>query len=513
MNKFPLFLNLDEIDDYNNQIKSVDKQVEYLEYTLKVFNEVREHKSEKDVAKFVEKYNLKRKIDGIKPIDRITQRTYYQTDVPIKNPLYNKLMDKLYSVIGSIEDEVERHKLYAKIINADFKMVFSVDDFYDYLETLTTTEEKYRWVNKLKANLSQIYSHFTDNLMYHYLKKQKLLSKFPAVKVKKDSLVYSFLRLYSKYSNFRERIETLFNKIDYVINKEGMEIAVKKTQELMACGSMDEKEMYPLRDFNYDSIKLFSDKAFVYLQDKLKYFSYIVKWYEIKYHNKEAHTKLRNEYEKILAEYEHLKRAFELDKSKRELMGVHLNTNNKEDRYSKPTNQVKNTGSNYLPQRESSVIQDKNKPVWNKGKEKLIMLLTLLQEKGFIEDITEDQDWTKKYTALFIDKNTRTPFSNYKVQPMFWKEDIQDLGILIFQLSQTGKRDYINKVDYMKKLSSIFRYIPKRTKKESDGGKSEQVKPSSLMTTRNRAKNGKISNPTIDEIVNSVIHFTWLKSQ
>ncbi|MFA7361694.1 MAG: hypothetical protein WC139_11730, partial [Candidatus Kapaibacterium sp.] len=62
MNKFPLFFDINEINNYSKNLKFLADKAAFFNYHFSVIEEIFSHESDEDFKKFIDKYNLVEKM-------------------------------------------------------------------------------------------------------------------------------------------------------------------------------------------------------------------------------------------------------------------------------------------------------------------------------------------------------------------------------------------------------------------------------------------------------------------
>ena len=464
MNTFPVFLNFVEITKYQNSIKNTDKQIEYCQYLISVCNEAEKNISDEDVEKFLDKYDLRLKIDNI-----INECTLDRDDIENSNILFcpncqqfsNKIFNKLHNRLAAIKNnsliELSWLNLYKITVLIDFEFAFLEDQVYRKFDEFDDKRKSLMWIKELERKLNRIYNRFPESLLAKLFQDFDLDNYFYVNESPKLVTVNSFLCLDTKYQNFKDHLNRHF--LPFITKQKElleMDIAIEDTKNYLSNGVTNEDVIFRQWDFDFNKVKFFSDNAFDSIEYKIQYLSYLIKCLKIK----------------IPVNIQNSKFSTELSKIEEELKYLHTSYDLKKDRVN-PRNEGNSTeiinGFKKVPDKEISLIEsntgglknDSNhismndKLIWLGSEKQLKTLLRNLQEHDCIENLLEKDAECKIYSSIFWVKSN-TESSNEPVKRIKWLYLITDLAYLIGELTKSKENPLIEDKRKWVKTSNLF---------------------------------------------------------
>ena len=333
MNTFPVFLNFVEITKYQNSIKNTDKQIEYCQYLISVCNEAEKNISDEDVEKFLDKYDLRLKIDNI-----INECTLDRDDIENSNILFcpncqqfsNKIFNKLHNRLAAIKNnsliELSWLNLYKITVLIDFEFAFLEDQVYRKFDEFDDKRKSLMWIKELERKLNKIYDLFPDSLLAKLFQDFDLGNYFYVNESPKLVTVNGFLCLDTKYQNFKNHLNRHF--LPFITKQKElleMDIAIEDTKNYLSNGVTNEDVIFRQWDFDFNKVKFFSDNAFDSIEYKIQYLSYVIKCLKIKIPVNIQNSKFSTELSKIEEELKYLQNYYDLKKSKGTLINDEIN--------------------------------------------------------------------------------------------------------------------------------------------------------------------------------------------
>ena len=324
MNTFPVFLNFVEITKYQNSIKNTDKQIEYCQYLISVCNEAEKNISDEDVEKFLDKYDLRLKIDNI-----INECTLDRDDIENSNILFcpncqqfsNKIFNKLHNRLAAIKNnsliELSWLNLYKITVLIDFEFAFLEDQVYRKFDEFDDKRKSLMWIKELERKLNRIYNRFPESLLAKLFQDFDLGNYFYVNESPKLVAVNSFLCLDTKYQNFKDHLNRHF--LPFITKQKElleMDIAIEDTKNYLSNGVTNEDVIFRLWDFDFNKVKFFSDNAFDSIEYKIQYLSYVIKCLKIKIPVNIQNSKFSTELSKIEEELKYLHTSYDLKKDR-----------------------------------------------------------------------------------------------------------------------------------------------------------------------------------------------------
>jgi hypothetical protein len=488
MSNFPVYLSFKETNKHFKSLKDIDKQIDYYRYIISVYEEMYSHKSIMDIEVYIDKYKLKNKLKNLKdeyPIessDKIfaneqRNETYFNTK-------YYNLHNKLNLLWTSYTNDLDRLLYYHSIIKGDFKLIFTDDDFEKVFNSFQNKTDQLKWINELSQKTYGIYKHFSDRYMSLLYKKYNLLKHFPLTEISEPVHKRSFIT--KKYNVFRKYlIGPLSHKLSVLENDLEIDIKVDLVQSYKSLDDVSEEDKFFFIGSKYETMHKFAERAFNHLEHKIEYYSYAVSQFYIQHSDLANDKYMQSQLRKIENRLMYLKTKYDMRRNSI------IQTEIKEKIILDDEHKI-DIKSPVLSKNLKHPILNSQKPIWLRSKSKLLVLLENLQVKGFIEDITDNQNWQEQYLALFID-SLKKDFSKIDLyQPVIWKSYTSDFIYLIKSLNPRNMLPHIHKHHYLKKLSNVFLQ-----------SNSEPLNNVSLSSYKNKLKE-VLNRELIDEIVNEV---------
>lgn len=335
------------------------------------------------------------------------------------------------------------------------KIIFDIDSFKDELEKISLPDDKISYCDTLVDELTSVVWKYKDDKIERILKNANLLEKYPRLKkakhdnIKKpkykkpNSKSYinktSFYDIHSeKYnriileSEFREFKEYLWDLLIPFINKTKIDfendIEDEIIREKIKRGELSESDKYPLFDFDIKQIKSYADRIFPKIEDKILYYSYIIKiYYQDDYRDKKWRDNYDSKIKKVEMEREYLLTQIKFDNKSNV-----SNTNNKNNK------DITNV-----------------KYVWLGTINQLRIFLELLQIQYFIEDSLKVDPKCDKLIANFVD-NTNNLLSKAVAIPISFQPDIKQTEIA-YIFGTLNTKGLIPKKNMWKNLEYIIK--------------------------------------------------------
>lgn len=463
MKKFPIYLNFDEIYAKRDSLKTSSEKIAFYEYIINVFRESFNNQSDYDVEKYIKKYHLSNKIKKIKdefPIELIDGH-FFEVDVIFKTPSYNKLHEKTSYLVRSLSKELGNMRLYQATIEDGFILPLTLDYYKIHKFSNSGGKESVKGLEELKRRLDLIDSQFDyimiEKMLVHFKLNKIYYSDNPSAKLLKNNKPETRIN-YKQYLK-----ETYLPVVIYELEDLKMSFVIIQTLFSIKEYGLTYDVIYHLWDYDYKKVKYYCDFVFSKIEEKIKYFSYVIKCMIIDIPLNLNNNKLYPQYLKLKAELDYLHTVYKMDKSSNE-SSKSDNILNYDDRklfdpnYPVATNgkQIKtDVIKKVIPINSNSLLLNSKKLVWLGSKEQLRILFSKLQKYGFVEDISEHPDRTEKYFSVFSGPDGQS-YTEYTPEKIIWNTPIRELAYLIDKLASLGKSALIKNKDVWVKTSNVF---------------------------------------------------------
>lgn len=458
MKKHPIYLNYDEVISYIKSLKTVSDQITCCDFLIKVYRESFNNRNDNDVLKYLKKYKIISKFKSMKREVLIFNNSFHWFDVDIKfkTPGYVLLHEKTSYLLSYLSSYKSRLFIYRRTVEDGFELVLTQDLYYYKIDTFDSDLDLFLYTQKLKSKLYAILFHFDNSFLSKLIQLYNIDSTFKADSNTDDKRI-----IYRDY--LRDVFIPLVEKdLDVLM----MKVAVETVSGHLKNGVSDENLIYYLWDFDYNRIKKFSDSVFLEIENKIKYFAFVVKSFIIKYPVNPPSSRLNSEYIKISEELKSLQIHFEMNKSLNSnsspvssdfkvVPTASENSGIKNQKRNKSKHSVSNlTSKTNLLGLDLNILDDQ-KPVWLASRGKLKTLMYALQNKVLIPKVTEHPDRTDDYLASFYITNDNSPNNNNPTL-IHWQSSNSDFVYLFSEFYIHKSYTYLEQRHIWKKLSTVF---------------------------------------------------------
>lgn len=330
MKKHEIFLNFAEIKQFTSTLKSIDLKIDYYKYFISVCNEAKNNLTDEDVEKFIVKYHLTEKIDGILdeyPLIHKENCDFAKSGKKFSNETFNTLHEKLSLLNNSYIHEINKLDRYTRTVSNNFEFAFLEDQVYRKFDEYEDKRKSLMWIKELERKLNRIYDLFPDSLLAKLFQDFDLGNYFYVNESPKLVTVNGFLCLDTKYQNFKDHLNRHF--LPFITKQKElleMDIAIEDTKNYLSNGVTNEDVIFRLWDFDFNKVKFFSDNAFDSIEYKIQYLSYVIKCLKIKIPVNIQNSKFSTELSKIEEELKYLQTSYDLKKSKGTSAKVEINS-------------------------------------------------------------------------------------------------------------------------------------------------------------------------------------------
>ncbi len=295
---------LSKIPNFNNREK-------YLNILYDALTELYLCENDEDIKKYIKKYRLRDYVFFRAHIDRdYNEETKKLKYISKKYEAFQiticKYIRYLYA-ISTVQTD------FNDIMNNDLKLVFNKDDFLAYYNEIDDEKDRIEWCRKLYDAMNAICNYFDDYYLSEIFAKYNIVNKY---KLNKKSVLLDFLFpyytrynsfLYYLYKNFLPFIKNNISELDF-------KLKISEGKEKYPDKFISDKDKFPLFDFEYDKISLYSKTIFKQTKENIEYFSFVVMKYNLLTISKKT---IPNHYDetikKLNFDLQHLKTVYDLE--------------------------------------------------------------------------------------------------------------------------------------------------------------------------------------------------------
>lgn len=442
MDTFPVVLSFAEARKYTASLKGVLRNLKFYSYNIKVYDEIFRHKSLNEVNEFLYVYNLQNRLDEISVEKDDAKIRSGLSDLKVNKIYLKTKYAKFHNKISLLQAAFRQHlktlNFYKLIVNDSFNLVFTTIDLEKALSKITNNSEKLEWIKELSNRIYFIYTNFSDKqidlLFAHY----KLNALFPVSKLQENAKVNS--HNLGKYDNFKRfLVQTFLFRLSNLEYNLEIDIKVNQILSYPSLENVSEKDKFFLWGFKFDTMRKFSDRAFLIPEQKIEYFSYAYSQFHIHHPDISEDKYMSRELKKIETLLNHLKTTYDLKKN--------LSSNNVPKEPEPHNNSMKKISVS-----ECSNILVGDKLIWLAKRSILIHLLNLLQQYGFLFNRLDVDPRCVRYSSIFSIKS-EPDNSKVNAKPVKWEKHVSDLAYLINEL--VG-RNLISKSKHWKRTENVF---------------------------------------------------------
>lgn len=403
-NKFPPFYSIILTLSFIQNLKSLEKKISFIDILLINLMEIYTHRSDEDIERFMKKYHLRGYCFDYKS-QLFNDKTMIE-ELKYVSIKYKKFQRAILIEIALYLYYLVVYRFIQKLFEKNFDLVFSKAEFVAKYDSFDDDNIKIEWCRKLLNFLYAITYKFDEGCFYILYEKYNLYKKY---KMDKKSFRY-FISNSVKYSRFRSFKTYLVNGfipfVKDIIDKIDFEKILTEAVDKYPDKFKDDDDKYPLFYFNYDRIIQYSEKIFIKIEEKIKYYNYIIYSFNI---NMLSTTECEKNKELTISrlkfEIERLMTIFELENKN---SNVTLITDFSSIRIPKSRQYAKLTAHYFniakeieaIPTYEQLVTAEWSVPFWSK-EFKDINFLSLMYKK--IESMISSKRISKKTKSFYIE--------------------------------------------------------------------------------------------------------------